>query len=243
MNTDRPTMPASIARKYARAAGILYLLTFVSIPTLSLYSSVRNPNYIVSPGPDTAVLIGGVLEIIVALACIGTAVALYPVVKRQNEALALGFVSARILEASTIFAGVASLLTLVTLRQAGVGVAGLVTGRALAALYDRLFLGQSLMPAINAMLLGTLLYQSRLVPRILPTLGLVGAPLLLAGTMLSMFGIVDRSAPVLALGVLPIALWELSLGVWLTVKGFTPSPLIAEDGSPQINTAPSAAVA
>src|SRR6266508_5490731 len=101
----------SALRMTALVAGILYLLTFVSIPTLSLYGQVRNdPNYILGPGPDTAVLFGGILEIIVALAGIGTAVALYPVLKRQNEEVALGLVGSRVLEASTIFAGVAFLL-------------------------------------------------------------------------------------------------------------------------------------
>ena len=123
-------------RKIALAAGVLYLLTFVSIPTGVLYAPIHDPNYIVGPGPDTAVIFGGVLEIIVALAGIGTAVALYPVVKRQNEGVALGFVGARVLEASTIFAGVVCLLALVTLRQAGVGADALVTGQALVALYD-----------------------------------------------------------------------------------------------------------
>ena len=108
-------------RKTALVAGVFYLLTFVSIPTLFLYGPVRGPNYILGPGPDTAVIIGGVLEIIVALAGIGTAVTLYPVVKRQNEGVALGFVGSRVLEAATIFAGVACLLSVVTLRQAGAG--------------------------------------------------------------------------------------------------------------------------
>ena len=234
------TISAGSARKLARAAGIFYLLTFVSIPTLALYAPVHDPNYIVGPGPDTNVLIGGVLEIIVALAGIGTAVALYPVVKWQNEAVALGFVGTRVLEASAIFAGVVSLLTLVTLRQAEVGAEGLVTGRALVAQYDRFFLGQSLMPVMNALLLGSLLYQSRLVPRVLPLLGLIGAPLLLAGTLASMFGIIDRFSGLAALVTLPIALWEFSLGVWLTVKGFNPSPIIAESASTETN-APSGA--
>ena len=122
-------------RKTALVAGMLYLITFVSIPTLALYGPVRNdPNYIVGPGPDTAVLFGGFLEVIVALAGIGTAVALYPVVKRQNEGVALGFVGSRVLEAATIFAGVVSLLSIVTLRQAGAGADALVTGQALVAL-------------------------------------------------------------------------------------------------------------
>src|SRR5512146_2658076 len=111
----------SSTRKTALTAGVLYLLTFVSIPTLFLYTSVRGADYIVGPGPDTRVFVGVVLELIVALAGIGTAVALYPVVKRQNEGVALGFVGSRTLEASAIFAGVACLLSVVTLRQVGAG--------------------------------------------------------------------------------------------------------------------------
>ena len=227
MNTNNTTatIPSS-QRKIARAAGVLYLLTFVSIPTLALYGPVHDPNYIVGPGPDTAVIFGGVLEIIVALACIGTAIALYPVVKRQNEGVALGFVGARVLEAGTIFAGVVCLLSVVTLRQAGAGAGALVTGQALVALHDWFRLGQNLMPAVNALLLGSLLYQSRLVPRVLPILGLIGAPLLIANTIAVMFGITSGPIYVLTgIGVLPIALWEFSLGVRLTVKGFNPSAI------------------
>jgi hypothetical protein len=106
MTTDQSTatrpLPTTSLRKTALIAGLLYLLTFVSIPTLALYGSVHDPNYIVGPGPDTAVLFGGVLEVIVALAGIGTAVALYPVLKRQNEAVALGLVGSRVLEAAGI---------------------------------------------------------------------------------------------------------------------------------------------
>jgi hypothetical protein len=219
----------SWSRRHSLTAGIFYLLTFVSIPTLALYGQVHAANYIVGTGPDTSVQLGALLEIIVALAGIGTAVALYPVLKRQNEGLALGFVTARVLEASALFAGVASLLTIVTLRQAGIGADGLVAGQALVALYDRLFLvGGSLMPALNGLLLGTLMYRSRLVPRILPILGLIGAPLLLASDIAVLFGLLGRVAPLAAVSAMPIALWELSLGIWLTVKGFNPSPLTAE---------------
>jgi hypothetical protein len=189
---------------------------------------VHDPNYIVGPGSNTPVIIGGVLEVIVALAGIGTAVVLYPVVKRQNEAVALGFVSARVLEAATIFVGVASLLAVVTLRQAGAGADALVTGRALVALYDRMFLlGQSLIPALNALLLGSLLYRSRLVPRVLPVVGFVGAALLLASDVAVLFGLWDRVSALSAIAALPIALWEFSLGVYLVVKGFKPSPITA----------------
>ncbi|TMG43799.1 MAG: DUF4386 domain-containing protein, partial [Chloroflexi bacterium] len=176
------------------------------------------------------VLFGGILELIVALAGIGTAVALYSVVKRQNEGLAMGFVGSRVLEASTIFAGVACLLSVVTLRQAGAGAEALVIGHALVAMYDRMFLvGQSFIPAVNALLLGSLLYQSRLVPRVLPLLGFIGAALLVAGDIAVLFGLIGQHAPSTALAAIPIALWEFSLGVWLVLKGFKPSPILSGD--------------
>jgi hypothetical protein len=209
---------------------MLYLLTFVSIPTLALYSQVHDPNYIVGLGPDTPVIIGCILEIIVALAGIGTAVTLYPVLKHQNEGVAMGFVGSRVLEGATIFAGVTCLLSVVTLRQSGAGANALATGQALVALYDRMFiLGQNLMPAVNALLLGSLLYRSRLVPRVLPLLGFIGAPLLVAAQGAVLFGILGRLSPLVAIAALPIALWEFSLGVWLIVKGFKASPLLDHD--------------
>jgi Domain of unknown function (DUF4386) len=181
-------------RKTALTAGVIYLITFISIPTIALYGPVRNdPNYIVGPGPDTPVIFGGVLEIIVALACIGTAVVLYPVVKRQNEAVALGFIGARVLEAAAIFAGVVSILSVVTLRQAGAGPDALVTGQALVALHNwTTLLGQGFLPAVNALLLGSLLYRSRLVPRIIPLVGLLGAPLLVASAAATLFASRNR---------------------------------------------------
>jgi len=225
MNIDQQAVvDMTFSRKTALVAGVLYLLTFVSIPTLSLYSPVHDSNYVVGLGPDTPTLIGASLELIVAIACIGTAVALYSVVKRQNEGLALGFVGARILEAATIFAGIACLLSVVSLRQAGAGAAALATSQALVALYDRLFLlGQGVMPAANALLLGSLLYRSRLVPRVLPVLGFIGAPLLLASHVAVVFGLLERVSALAGIAALPIALWELSLGVWLVAKGFNPS--------------------
>ncbi len=213
-------------RKTSLAAGVLYLLTFVSIPTLALYGSVKGANYILGAGPDTGALVGALLEIIVALAGIGTAVALFPVVKRQNEGVALGFVASRTLEAAGIFASVACLLTVVTLRQEGAGASALVTSHALVALYDRLFLiTQSFIPAVNALLLGYLLYQSRLVPRALPLLGLIGAPLLVAADLAVLFDLIGRTSTPALVTALPIALWEFSLGVWLVVKGFKPSAI------------------
>lgn len=216
------------SRIVSLAAGVLYLITFLSLPAFAFYAPLRDPNYMVGPGPDNPVIFGGVLEIIVALACIGTAVALYPVVKRQNEAVALGFVGARTLEAATIFAGVVCLLTMVTLRQSGVGAQGLVSGQALTAMYDWFHIGQDLIPGVNAVLLGSLLYRARLVPRILPLLGFIGAPWLVANVIMIMFGITGPLLTLTTLGVLPIAVWEFSLGVWLIVKGFHSTPITAE---------------
>ena len=208
-------------RKISLTAGLLYLITFVSIPTLFLYTQVRGANYILGPGPDTRVYIGVILEMIVALAGIGTAVALYPVVKRQNEGVALGFVGTRTLEAAMIFVGAFSLLAVVTLRQAGAGAGSLAAGQTLVGLHDWTFmLGQGFIPAINALLLGSLLYQSRLVPRILPVIGLIGAPLLVASAMASLFGVTDYGSGASGLLSLPIALWEFSLGAYLVIKGF-----------------------
>ncbi len=208
-------------RKISLTAGLLYLLTFISIPTLFLYNAVRGANYIVGSGPDTSVFVGGTLELIVALAGIGTAVALYPVVKRQNEGMALGFVGVRTLEAAMIFVGVFSLLTVVGLRRAGGGAGALATGHALIGMHDWTFvLGQSLFPAISALLLGSLLYRSRLVPRILPVIGFIGAPLLLASTFATLFGVNHYGSGISGVAGLPIAVWEFSLGAYLVVKGF-----------------------
>ncbi len=218
--------PMRASRKQSLAAGILYLLTFASIPTLGLYTNAHKADFILGSGPDSSVYIGAVLEMIVALTCIGTAIALYPIVKRQAETLAIGFVATRTLEAAAIVAGVASILSLVTLRQSGVGADGVVTGQALISMYDKFFmLGQSLMPSINGLLLGTLLYRSRLVPRIIPTIGLIGAPILFVFTMLAVGGVVDNFGSAAGPAALLIAVWELSLGLYLTVKGFKPSPI------------------
>ena len=215
-------------RRTALVAGALYLVTFVSIPTLALYGPVHDPKYVVGPGPDSGVIVGAILEMIVALAGIGTAVVLFPVVKRQNEAVALGFVGSRVLEAATIFVGVACLLSIVTLRQVGVGAGGLATAQALVALYDRMFLvGQSVMPAVNALLLGSLLYRSRLVPRVLPLLAFIGAILLVISDIGTLFSLWGQRSSLAGLLALPIALWEFSLGVYLVFKGFRPSRILS----------------
>jgi hypothetical protein len=228
--TATKRIPMDTLRKTAFVAGALYLITFAtSIPARLLYGPVRNdPNYILGPGADAQVLFAGFLDVVLALACIGTAVALYPVVKRQNEGVALGFVGARVLEAAIIVTGVVSLLSVVTLRQAGAGADALVTGQALLAMYNWTFLfGPGFMAVVNAVLLGSLMYRSGLVPRIIPLVGLIGAPLLLASDTAIMFGLWEQFSLPAGIATLPVALWEFSLGVYLVVKGFKPSPITA----------------
>jgi len=213
----------SAHRKMSLTTGILYLFTFVSIPTFALYRPVKGVNYVLGSGSDNAAIIGAILEIIVALAGIGTAVVLFPILRKQNESAALGLVACRTLEAGTIFVGVAFLLSIVTLRQDGAGANALVPSHALVALYDRIFLlGQSFLPAVDDLLLGFLLYQSRLVPRALSRIGIIGAPLLVAGYTAVLFGLIAQHGPVAGLSALPVAVFEFSLGVWLVVKGFNP---------------------
>ena len=176
---------------------------------------------------------GAFLDLVNALACIGTAVALFPVVRRQNEGVALGFVTARVMEAAIIAIGVVSLLSVVTLRQAGASgadAASLVrVGRALVAIRDWAFLpGPSLIAGVNALLLGSLLYRSGLVPRVIPVLGLVGAPLLIASATATMFGINEPVSVWSAIAVAPIFVWELSLGAWLIARGFNAAAIAAE---------------
>jgi hypothetical protein len=227
--------PMDSMRKTALVAGVFYLITFISIPTLALYGPVKNHrDWILGSGGHTGVLVGGLLEVIMALACIGTAVTLYPVLKRQNEGAALGFAAARVLEAGLIFTGVVSLLSLVTLRQslgaaAGADPAALVTTAVShVAVYNWAFLlGQSLMPGVNALLLGSLMYRSRLVPRAIPALGLIGAPLLIAAVTATLFGGIEQNSSLAAVAALPVAAWELSLGLWLVVKGFRACPITA----------------
>ncbi|MGH3510453.1 MAG: DUF4386 domain-containing protein, partial [Nocardioidaceae bacterium] len=217
-------------RSHARAAGIFYLLTFVSsIPALLLIGPVlHNPGYITGGGQDTRVIWGCVLDVVNALTAVGSAVALFPVVKRQNESMALGFITSRLMEAAVVMIGVVSLLAVVTMRQDYAGAADatslLTTGHALVEVRNWTFLlGPGLMPAINAVLLGTLMYRSRLVPRIIPTVGLIGAPLLLGSVLATLFGVFDQISPAASVLALPVAAWEFTLGCWMTFKGFNRS--------------------
>lgn len=239
MNLDDRLVPANPrstdpTRTTAFVAGILYLVTFVaSIPAVLLLQPVLNDaRYVVGPGADERVIAGAFLDLVNALACIGTAIALFSVVRRHHEGLALGFVITRMFEAAVIMIGVVSLLAVVTLRRgtvAGTDEAALITvGQGLVAVRNWTFLlGPSLMPGLNALLLGSLLYRSGLVPRVIPAIGLVGAPLLIASTIATLFGVTTATSPTAAIATLPIFLWELLVALWMTIKGFRrTSPLV-----------------
>ena len=161
-------------------------------------------------------------------ACIGTAVALYPVTRRVSRTAAIGFVTSRVVEAVLILVGVLCVLTVVTLRAIAAPSAPAdalgVVGQALVAVRQWTFLvGPGLIAGVNALFLGYVMYRSRLVPRIIPTVGLVGAPLIIMSATVTMFGGWEQVSVAGGLCALPIAVWEFSLGVWLTVKGFRPT--------------------
>ena len=227
----------------ARVTGVLFIITIVaSIPAaFVLYAPVLDdPNYIVGSGADTSVSLGALLEFIVVIANIGTAVVLYPIVKRQNEILALGYVTSRVFESVFIMVGAFSLLTVVSLRSgldpalpledfAGTASADdalLVTvGKSLVALHDWTFLfGPGILAGVgNGMMLGYLMYRSGLVPRGMAVLGLIGGPVLVAAAVAILFGVIEAGSVWQVIATLPEALWELSLGIWLIVRGFNSS--------------------
>ncbi|MDL9978236.1 DUF4386 domain-containing protein [Microbacterium candidum] len=196
-------------RTLARTAGILYLVTFAtSIPALAL----KTPLLQEGAQPELATW-GALLEILLAFACVGTAITLLPITRRHNEPLAVGFVVSRTLEASLILVGVLCVMALASLH-------GSSADAALRALHGWTFLlGPAVMASVNALLLGTVLLRARLVPPLIPAIGLIDAPILLASSIGVLFGAWTQTSPIGAASALPIAVWELSLGVWLTVKG------------------------
>ena len=221
-------------RKTALVAGIFYLLTEVTAigGMLSYGPILTDPTFIVSAsGGDTGVLIGAFLEVLLAIAVVGSAVTLYPVIKTYGGGLALGYVAGRLIEAAIILVGVMSLLTILTLRSGGATDtdAAVTVGRSLVALHDWTFLfGPKLALGANTVLLATLMSRSRLVPRPIAILGLVGGSLIFASGTAALFG---AYADVSTLGVaaaMPVLAWELSVALWMIIKGFrtvTPAPL------------------
>ncbi len=227
---DQATPTASALRRTALIAGVAYIATFVfSIPVkFGLWVDVLDkPDFILGAGSSGGVPLGALFEILTALAGVVTAVALYPVARRHSVRSALGFVTTRVMEAAIIVTGVLAIMAVYTLRHDVAGTAGadnaslLTVGQALVAVHDWAFLvGPAVMAALNALLIGSVMYRSRLIPRWIPTLGLIGSPLLLASSTATLFGAWEQISTPAALLTLPIAVWELSFGVHMAVRGF-----------------------
>ena len=225
-----------LARKSALATGVLFILTFVtSIPALVLYGPVLNDaHYVLGSGADTRIFAGAFLEVLLVISNIGTAVAIFPVVRRQNESIALGYVAARVVESTIIAVGIISILAVVTMRRdlAGGGADPatlVVAGKALVAIHKGSFLlGPGFCAGIeNGLMLGYLMYRSGLVPRPIAVLGLIGGTLAFIAGTAELFGLWPQVSGAAFLLVLPEALFEALIGIYLTFKGFRPSPITA----------------
>jgi len=216
--------------------GVLFTITFItSIPALLLYGPVLDhSNYIVGAGADPRVEWGALLEVLLIISNIGTAVVLFPILKWQNEWLALGYVTARIMECVFIAVGILSVLSVVTLRKdfagsGGADAASFVTaGKSLIAIKDWTFLlGPGFVVGVgNGMILGYLMYRSGLMPRGLTMLGLVGGPLVCISGIAVILDVIARQSTLQAIMTIPEILWELSLCIYPIVKGFKRSPVL-----------------
>ena len=215
-------------RRSALVAGVLYLLTFVGsiVAGLALGPAQNDPSHTLATIPDSQVRIAAVFELVNAITCFGTAVAVFSIVKREHEGLALGFVATRMFEAATIVVGIIALLSIVTLRQNGASLAA-VEPAFVAIRFWSVVIGPG-MAAFNALMFGTVLFRARLVPRAIPALGIVGAPLLIGFVVGTMLGITSPGTPAQAIATAPFFFWELMVGLWMTFKGFDRSaPIVA----------------
>ena len=228
-----------LTRKTALAVGVLFILTFItSIAGVMSYGPVlSDPNYITGPGADTRVFLGAFLELMLIVTNIGCAVVLFPLLKRTNEALALGYVTARLVECTFILIGLLSVLAIVTLRQSATAAdAGslFVIGRALHAIHDWTFLlGPGLTDGVGTgLILGWLMYRSGLVSRRMALFGVVGGPLLAASGIAVLMGVIPQGSALQGIATVPEIVWEAFLGLWLTFKGFSPSAITSVEVAP-----------
>ena len=218
---------ADADRKTSLTVGILFIITIVaSIPALLLYDPVLNDaDYVLGAGADMRIRVGAFLEIVTALANIGTAVALFSVVRRHHEGFALSYVASRVVESTLIIVGLISLLSVMTLRQDGAAESAslAVAGQSLVALHDWTFLlGPGFgAPIGNGLILGYLMFRSGLVPRRMAQMGLVGGTVGVASATATLLGIYDQVSVWAFIAIIPEFAWETSLGIWLTVKGFS----------------------
>jgi Domain of unknown function (DUF4386) len=226
--------PSPEQQKRARIFGVLFALTIVtSIAGLLLYDPVLNEaDYILGDGADTRVQLGALCEIFLAITNIGTAVVIWPIVRRQSETLALSYVASRVVESTIIVVGLISLLSVVTLREdlAGTGAdAGSlsVTGESLVAIHDMTFLlGPSFAVGVNGIVLGYVFYRSGLVPQQLAIFGIIGGPLIFASSIAILFGAYEQTGGVGFLFALPEIVFEVGITIYTIWKGFRPSPIL-----------------
>jgi len=225
----------SPTRKISLAFGVLYVITFVtSIPALALYQPVLDDpvGYVTNGGSDNQIYFGALLELLLIIANVGTAVVVYPLLKRQNHILSLGYVTARLVECTFILVGILAVLTIVTLSQENAGADEGTVAYSLAALKDWTFLlGPGWIVGWgNGLILGYLMYRSGLVPPRLALFGLVGGPLIILTGTLAMFGVIEQGGSVQGVATAPEFIWELGLGIYTIVWGFRASaPILARD--------------
>jgi hypothetical protein len=224
--------PTTGEQRTARIMGAWFLGTFIfSIPAYFFYDPLLNhANYVAGTGEDIRVAVGALLEILLAISGIATAVVIFPIVKRVNESVALGYIASRTVESILILVGVVSLMSVVALRQdvADAGNSGGLTdvARGLLAVHDQTaLLGPQFCAGLgNGILLGYLMWRSRLLPRPMVMIGLIGGPLALLAGIGVLFGASPSGLPVPLTA--PEAIWEFSLSVWLLARGFRPSPIL-----------------
>jgi hypothetical protein len=228
--------PTAEQQRRARIFGALFALTFVtSIPALILYDPVLNDtDFILGAGSETRVQLGALFEVGLAITGIGTAVVLWPIVKRQSQTLALSYVAVRTVESVLILVGAISLLSVVTLRDdfAGSGAAETldIAGQSLVAFHDWTFLfGPAFCAGLgNGLLLGYLMYRSGLLPPRLALFGLIGGPLSVIGATFVLFGAWEQTDTTQFVFTIPEIIWEASIAVYCLWKGFRPSPILAQ---------------
>ena len=203
-----------------------------------------DPGLITGTGadPTASVALGAALEVLLIIANVGTTVVIYPILKRQSEIGAVGYVSARLVEGIFIAIGIISLLTFLLMRQQATAGTDAALGEAFVAVYDRAFLvGPGFFAGLaNGVILGYLMYRSGLVPRGMAMLGLIGGPLVMASGIAIMFDVTERGSALQSIATIPEFFWELSLGIYCIVKGFRPSPILALDEPVRIPESPSA---
>ena len=233
------------SRKIAIIVGVLFILAAVTaIVGLVLYGPILNdPDYIIKGSAnETQVIWGAFFEIIVALSLIGISITMFPILKKHNESLALGYVCFRLLESTIIIIGIMSILSIVTLsHEFAKAVAPnpssfLTASKLLVAVHDWTFLfGPNVALGPSTLMMSYILYKSKLVPRFIAVLGLIGGPLIFTSAVLVMFGVYLQISVWGAISTLPVFAYEMTLAVWLIVKGFNSSAIASESAKTDIN--------